>query len=723
MQTYGTFVKFIQRNAKTGRSVFLLHTKDGNITVNGYTVSYKKNAPLLCELSERQSNGIFSLLKSTYCGADREDTIKYLSSRRTFPLMTKVFAKKILRNVGNVFGQPVQMEDYISKLYKEEKTDERDTILSCINKVQNDAYFEGLYREILCLGGTYEMAMNVFNDKQRRSLESIYGNPYFLVPYGLSFKECDRKAAKLNIPIYDKRRVRALVQSVVEQDMLCGNTCMTFDRLCDGAQRLDKAAQRQEETSPLFIAQELIERGYKITEKDGQVIIAPKHIQSAERTLAINIARIIRSSHKITDNINVEDAEAKCNIKYSDSQSMAFEALETSGLKVITGGPGTGKTTLLNGLLKEYMDKTGKDRGSIALCAPTGCAAMRLSEATGMKASTIHRLLGLRPYMEEEPSVDPIDASLVVVDEASMLGTELAGRLFSAIKSGALVILIGDKDQLPSIEPGNVFQDIISSGKADVYTLDTIFRQTGRNMVITNSRRILEGKPLYTNNSFKVISVPSINDASIAFNEIERFLTKDEDFMLYTPVRNSKFKYGSIALNNKLQTLYRKQDNKQGRTSFHYGEYTFREGDKVVFTRNNYKKGYVNGQNGVITNIQLSFEDTDTQIEILSNGDTYLLDHAEELEDIELAYALTAHKAQGGETDHAIIILPKAPSSMLRKDLLYVEVTRARKTVTIITEDGALPELLKKPTPKRDTMLCYFINTYCQRTDKVLDSC
>ena len=379
--------------------------------------------------------------------------------------------------------------------------------------------------------------------------------------------------------------------------------------------------------------------------------------------------------------------EADCAVRYSTDQKNAFRLMEKSGIKIVTGGPGTGKTTLLKGILYKYhMDYPN---ASVALCAPTGCAARRMQECTGESACTIHKLLKVRPFEDIlDSSSEKLDADLVVVDESSMIDTVIMARLLMTIKNGAMVVFLGDKDQLPSVSAGNVFGDILSSGIVETYYLNSVFRQDARSLIVANSNMLINGScNLKTGESFHIHYLEKEDDIINKTMEIVKKCKKSgiSNYKIYTPSKNKKFKSGTIQINKLVEDIVRPKDSE----TITYGAYTFSVGDTVLFNRNNYEKGYFNGQEGIIRDIQKHTGMIHMTIE--ADEDRIYLT-GQELQDIELAYAITAHKSQSGECDNAIILVPKEPHSLLKKQLLYVEITRARKCVIMLCEKDALKE-------------------------------
>ena len=698
MVIYGVFKSFIKRNEKTGEALFSFEqrTKSGRheIKCHGIIQNYWPLSPLLLEIAPpTDPSALVDVVSASFCGKMEDDTINFLTGR-FFPGMSEYYAKELISAASpDVFTDDSKIEDIISDatLGKRRTVKEKETLESCLDKIRKQTYFQSLYELISRAGGKYHTASLIFDKFGMNAIDKIKKDPYILSFFEMDFTLCDYIAAQEKIPEWDKRRIKAAVASVMRKNTRNGNTCITFPLLLDDIKTMENRSAARYRSSALLVAEEVLTDRYHIEDGDapGERIISTRADYEAEKNIAGCIKRLNASKRKrqtIPDSL-IDSIADGCGIEYSASQRDAFKVLETPGVKVITGGPGTGKTTLVNGLVQAYLQMSGKGEGSITLCAPTGCAAMRLSEATKLPASTIHKMLKISPFIKTTAANGKIEASFVIADEASMLDVQLAAELFSALKNNTIVLLVGDADQLASIGEGNVFSDIIESGAAEVHRLETIFRQDGRDSIVKNSQKILSGDTaLEEADNFKIIKYPEFPENIVS--EIGKDVLSDERSMVFTPVKNSKFTYGAINLN---MLIKKTRDNLRTSKDLDdekilYGDYEYSAGDHIIFTRNNYEKGYVNGQDGVITNIQKR----PFSIKISTNGDIIYFDSIKDLNDIDLSYAMTAHKAQGGETDTAVVIVPKRQASMLNVHLLYVEITRARKKVIMYVEDGAL---------------------------------
>ncbi len=370
-------------------------------------------------------------------------------------------------------------------------------------------------------------------------------------------------------------------------------------------------------------------------------------------------------------------------------QRQAFGILYSPGVKILTGGPGTGKTTVIKGLIS-YITRMGK---KCVLCAPTGRAAQRMSEVCERESSTIHKLLDIRPYGKNEyrcrGKENQICEEYIIVDEVSMVGVELFAQLLNAARNGSSVILVGDIDQLPSVTPGNVLRDLITAG-IETYRLDTVFRQKELSTISLNGAKINKGQiDLQTNGEFKIFRFQEgelTQMAKRAAEELQADFRPSEMFhvQLLGPVK--KGDSGVFALNNVSQKLLNPSELEG-----------IQKNDRIIFLENNYEEEYFNGD--IATVISVSSE----EIKVRMFDEVRTLPRSC-MKDIALAYAVTIHKSQGSEYDDIIIVLPKC--GMLARNLLYTAVTRAKKQVTILSEEDALERCIRTDrTGKRHSAL------------------
>ena len=416
----------------------------------------------------------------------------------------------------------------------------------------------------------------------------------------------------------------------------------------------------------------------------------------------------------------------------SDKQKEAIKMINDNNVTIITGGPGTGKTTIIKSIIEIYKQKKYK----IVLCAPTGRAAKRITETTGEEASTLHRLLEIGKVdednfykKEKEYEGAPIDADIIIVDEVSMVDMFIMNYLLSCIYLGTKLILVGDTDQLPSVGPGSVLKDIIASQKIPTVHLNQIFRQAAKSKIIVNAHRVNEGNKFIQKDDPNLEENPKEDFFFIKENNPEKILEQvlslcngrlkkfgDYDFFeniqVLTPTKKGML--GTKELNKALQQeLNPHRDGDPEKVSMGA---TFRIGDRVMQTKNNYDmywerkdgeslevgNGVFNGETGTITNIN----EKEKNIRIKFDDEKVCWYEFNDLEQIEHSYCITIHKAQGSEFDVVIMVIPQAAPMLLTRNLLYTGITRAKKLLIIIGNDKVVDYMINNvDSKKRNTGL------------------
>ncbi|MCR5624236.1 MAG: AAA family ATPase, partial [Lachnospiraceae bacterium] len=431
--------------------------------------------------------------------------------------------------------------------------------------------------------------------------------------------------------------------------------------------------------------------------------IYSKSLKRAEERAANNVKRLAINKAEPFSEQYIPIIEKECGMAFGKEQREAFFMFRDRGIKILTGGPGTGKTTTVKGLILNYRYMHPNHK--IKLAAPTGRAAQRLAESTGMPAQTVHKLLNYVPYGDNptcKDGNDPIDADFIVIDEASMLDIELFDMLLEAVKNDTTILLVGDIHQLESVGAGAVLRDLLSAKTVNIkHTfLTEVFRQKGGSPIIDNSIKINNGEfDLETTDDFQVFKEANQIDCFNRVKELYLSLYNSND--LYdTQILCPSYK-GESGI-DKLNVSIRDTLNPNGKTLV-YGWQKYRVGDKVIMTKNNMELGYYNGDIGVIKeivedNLTVSVKDTDITLS------------RENFDDLSLAYAITVHRSQGSEFENVIVVLPKEPKSLLVRNLFYTAVTRAKKRVFIVTEGEALKTaIITDRTDDRRTKLSKLI--------------
>ena len=539
--------------------------------------------------------------------------------------------------------------------------------------------FDELENFLYPLNVSVECATEIYNKHGVDSISIITDHPYQMgTRFHLSMYAMEKIAKSAGISPFSKERVVGLVYSCVSSCISSGNTYMHYTDLLGIVQSLSLKYAYQCLIPEIVISDSLLEHKYFFY-KDGLVTFP--YIRNAE----IHVASVLKSLnvHGGLPAINKEqicEIEQALGITYSTEQIQAFKLLETSGVKILTGGPGTGKTTLMNGLLRAFiMNSPGK---SFALCAPTARAAKRLSEATGYDAETIHRTIGFNPFDTAIPvrydQYHPLPYDVIIVDEASMIDIILFRMLIDAVKPGAILIVSGDIHQLPSVSPGNVLHDLIACGRFECVSLKTVYRQSGDSSIISNATRILNQQFPISAPDFHLCQVSAPEDG---FQILSKFVLRSHDpdnpfsFQLIQP--SYKGVCGINAINSFMQIhLHANENCRINGTPL--------PGDKAIFSRTDRDHGYMNGEIVVIKDI------TDSGI-VVSDGVSLSTYPKTVLKDMQLAFSYSIHRAQGCENDIIVIYLPENTSkTLLTNSLLYTAVTRAKKEVYIIYENNAL---------------------------------
>ena len=535
-------------------------------------------------------------------------------------------------------------------------------------------------------------------------------NPYILCDHvdGIDFAKADNIASKYNISRDSENRVMSGILYVLNKNSHGnGHVCLPVDELTQAAEKLlgvenDAVVNAYKK---LIICEKL-----RIMKADGQTYVFTKEAYDAEQYIAKKLDSLDRLCFRI-DYSDIERfilrEESKFSITYAPLQRKAISMALENGVMVLTGGPGTGKTTVVRALLNifESMDMR------VALAAPTGRAAKRLSESTSKEAKTIHRLLEMEygegdkaVFMRDEHNL--LDENVIIVDEASMIDNALMCALLRAVKPGARMIIIGDADQLPSVGAGNVLRDIIASLRFATVTLNTIFRQAQESLIVTNSHAINEGRMPELNEKNKdFFFLRRSSDAEIAYTVADLYKNRlpssygaetVNKIQVITPSRRGEA--GTDNLNVLLQGSLNPKDKSKREKVFR--DKVFREGDRVMQTKNNYDiewenasrsgVGIFNGDIGVICEIDQS----EQYMEILFDDRRVLYDFSL-LEDLEHAYAVTVHKSQGSEYPIVIIPMYSCPPMLMTRNLLYTAVTRAQEMVVLVGREDYVKRMVE----------------------------
>ena len=553
-------------------------------------------------------------------------------------------------------------------------------------------------------GITPNRAVKLYKEYGDRAMDIVKNHPYQLCEIaGIGFKTADRIAMSMGFDQLSVERVDEGILYALTDAEGKGHLCMekhAFIKAC--LKVLDTPLLTEDMVANR--AARLVYSG-KLVSYQGNVYRSKTAY--AESNLAELLSRQLRSarSHSYGDLDAALDAEElRMKVKFAPEQREAVKMALTQGVSVITGGPGTGKSMILRAILDIYRrNNPGKE---ICLCAPTGRAARRMEQATGLGASTVHKALGLIAGEDGdygEPQA--LDADIILVDEVSMMDIYLAGRLLEAVKSRAQVVLIGDSDQLPSVGPGAVLSEMIASERIPVVRLDKVFRQNDGSRIAVNAKLIRHGNlSLEYGNDFRFVDSANLSDsasriAELYMQEVARYGV--DNVAMLSPYRQ-KTETGVNALNEMLRELVNPPD--EGKPEVVCGKRKFRVGDKVMQVKN--FEDVSNGDIGYIRNI-FKFGDETTVCVDFGDGRNMEYDSSE-LDMLDLGYASTIHKAQGAEYQSVIINLQCAHHIMLTRPLIYTAITRGKDRVIIVGERRALCISIKKTDiEKRGTCLAH----------------
>ena len=553
-------------------------------------------------------------------------------------------------------------------------------------------------------GITPNRAVKLYKEYGDRAMDIVKNHPYQLCEIaGIGFKTADRIAMSMGFDQLSVERVDEGILYALTDAEGKGHLCMEKHAFIKACLKVLDTPQLTEEMVANRAAR-LVYSG-KLVSYQGNVYRSKTAY--AESNLAELLSRQLRSarSHSYGDLDAALDAEElRMKVKFAPEQREAVKMALTQGVSVITGGPGTGKSMILRAILDIYRRQNpGKE---ICLCAPTGRAARRMEQATGLAASTVHKALGLLAGEDGdygEPQA--LDADIILVDEVSMMDIYLAGRLLEAVKSRAQVVLIGDSDQLPSVGPGAVLSEMIASERIPVVRLDKVFRQNDGSRIAVNAKLIRHGNlSLEYGNDFRFVDSANLSDsasriAELYMQEVARYGV--DNVAMLSPYRQ-KTETGVNALNEMLRELVNPPD--EGKPEVVCGKRKFRVGDKVMQVKN--FEDVSNGDVGYIRNI-FKFGDETTVCVDFGDGRNMEYDSSE-LDMLDLGYASTIHKAQGAEYQSVIINLQCAHHIMLTRPLIYTAITRGKDRVIIVGERRALCISIKKTDiEKRGTCLAH----------------
>lgn len=557
-------------------------------------------------------------------------------------------------------------------------------------------------RDLMLMLNPYQISMekciSIYQKLGTNAPEKIKQNPYVLCceAIDLSFEKVETIASDLGISQDNEMRLAAGIEYILRKNLLNGHTCLPRKKIIPVAVSLLESDELRIEQICDKMIENLRLRSKSVNCED--FLMLPEYFNAEEYIAArLYAAKKYVGSQNFIDELEIDYVENKLGIKFEKLQRQAIRNAFSNGVFVLTGGPGTGKTTTLNAIIELFEQR----KATILLAAPTGRAAKRMTELTGREAKTIHRLLEVEWTGEDKQSFarnerNPLECEVIIVDEASMLDSILFENLLHALKISTRIILVGDTDQLPSVSAGNVLNDILSSGVYSFVALKKVFRQAMESKIISNAHAIIKGEPSDLSNKNKDFFMMHRNSPiEVCDTVLELCETRLPDAYKFNPLTDiqvlcpsRKAQTGTVNINNLLQaTLNPKKD---GQPQLAYKGVYFRTGDKVMQIKNNYDLqwerddgevgfGIFNGDIGYISLIDIKGGIVKVRFE--DRTATYFIDNIGELE---LAYAVTVHKSQGSEFECVILPLFDTPSQLLYRNLLYTAVTRAKKLLIVI---------------------------------------
>ena len=714
MTLFGVFVGNIWRDEMNGKSIFRILTKhrlvlkdmyqNTQIKTNFITGKDEKWFDVKCSALETpvpslekgtpvkvtgyfldRNQEVWDFIVSDFSCSCNDDVtaVNFLNELG----ISKDKSQKIVNDFGNeIFDYDENMTETLINDYdiKEEKATD------VIGRLSRKTAECEVFKELSTVKIPYPYTIKAVKTYGKKALDVLKGDPYQGLKIGFTFKQCDNLAIKYGYSSCNTARLRAATDVCMSRIASEGHTYTPIDVFNKALVYQLEHGGYENKVSPTTTA--LIRNSrFKVESGPDYQIIIDRKIAAAEQRVAKNILKLCNSVPEPYDENYLPVIENKCGMEFGTEQRNAFEMFRKRGIKILTGGPGTGKTTTVKGLILCYQMMHPKHK--IKLAAPTGRAAQRLAESTEMPATTVHKLLEFIPY-GESPTVrdqnNPVDADFIVVDEVSMMDIQLFDMFLEAVKPNTTILLVGDIHQLESVGAGAVLRDLLKT-KIDVVDatfLTEVFRQKGGSPIIDNSIKINQGR----------IDLEECNDFIISSKNSQKEMF-DEVIAFYKAYRGGMFDIQILCPSYKgesgidaLNVAIRDMVNPTGKV-LTYGYHKFREGDKIIMTRNNDEVGYYNGDIGIIETIP------EDGIIINIRGKHITLTR-ECFDDIRLAYAITIHRSQGSEFKNVIVVLPKEPKSMLVRNLFYTGVTRAKKKVIIVSEQDAIKQAVE--TDKAD---------------------
>lgn len=718
METITGYVDHIvYRNGENGYTVFSLENENGEVTCVG-NFNYINEGELLELEGEYVNHNIYGtqLRVSSHRVKEPEDLVsieRYLGSGAVKGVGAALAARIVRRFKEDTFRIIEEEPERLAEIKGISERKAREIAIQVEEKKE-------MRKAMLFLqkyGISTTLGVKIYEYYGAKLYQVLEENPYQLADNidGVGFKTADEIAARIGIHADSDFRIRSGLFYVLQQAVGEGHIYLPQDVLARRAMQILGVEISEVEK---YVMDLCIDRKTVMKEENGEIRIYPAHYYYLE----LNTAKML---HDLDIDCEMpEDMIEKRLKKVEEKEKITLDALQHQavieaikhGLLVLTGGPGTGKTTTINTMI-QFFESEGMD---ILLAAPTGRAAKRMTEATGYEAQTIHRLLEVSGNPEEEGNVNgflrnrenPLETDVIIIDEMSMVDLPLMHALLSAVVAGTRLILVGDVNQLPSVGAGSVLKDIIASGRFPVVTLTRIFRQAGESDIVVNAHKINAGEPVVPDNKSRDFFFLRRQDADTVIRVILTLIQKklpkyvnapQNEIQVMTPTRKGLL--GVERLNLILQKYLNPAE--RGKEETEVGGRVFRVGDKVMQIKNNYQlewevktkyglvvdqgQGIFNGDMGIVTEIN-TYDET---LEVEYDEHRKVKYPFEMAEELELAYAITVHKSQGSEYPAVIIPLLQGSRLLYNRNLLYTAVTRAKKCLTIVGSEQVFQEMIR----------------------------
>lgn len=723
------------RNPENGYTVFNLENDDGELTCVG-SFNYISEGERLELQGEFVNHSVYGtqLKVSSYQVKEPEDLMsieRYLGSGAIKGVGAALAGRIVRRFQEDTFRIIEEEPERLAEVKGISERKAREIAVQVEEKkdMRKAMIFLQKY------GISTTLGVKIYEYYGSKLYQVLEENPYQLADNidGVGFKTADEIASRIGIRADSEFRIRSGLYYVLQQAVGEGHIYLPQEQL---ALRAGQILNVQIEDIEKHIMDLCIDRKVVMKEESGEVRIYPSHYYYLE----LNTAKMLHDLDIDCDmpeemmEKRLRKVEEKEKITLDVMQHRAVIEAIKHGLLVLTGGPGTGKTTTINTMI-QFFESEGMD---ILLAAPTGRAAKRMTEATGYEAQTIHRLLEVSGNPEEEGNINgfmrnrenPLETDVIIIDEMSMVDLPLMNALLSAVVVGTRLILVGDVNQLPSVGAGSVLKDIITSECFHVVTLTRIFRQAGESDIVVNAHKINAGEPVVPDNKSRDFFFLRRQDADVIISVIITLIQKklpkyvnapQNEIQVMTPTRKGLL--GVERLNTILQRYLNPPE--PGKEEKEIGGRIFRVGDKVMQIKNNYQLewevrtkyglvvdsglGIFNGDMGIVTEIN-TYEET---LEVEYDEHRKVKYPFETTEELELAYAITVHKSQGSEYPAVIIPLLQGPRLLYNRNLLYTAVTRAKKCLTIVGSESVFQEMIKnKSEQNRYTSLAERIREF-----------